>query len=246
MQPAATASKPAGPPLWLLVGAGIVSSILLARSAAGQSPRNIDIIERTLQLQADVDKGRELYAGHCAACHGAEAWGNASTVVPALAGQLPIYVIKQLADLAEGQRTAPEMHRVVAMKPLNTLQAIRDIASYLGTLDPNPKPEVGDGAQLAMGKRQYQGLCAYCHGAQGGGNEAHATPALRRQNYSYLLMQMRSLANGHRYAVDLEISALLQDLSFEQLTAIADYAARLPMVNAPSTAVIRDSRSDER
>lgn len=239
-------ANPAAPPLWLLVGAGIALSILLPKSAAAQSQRNIEIIERALRLQADVNNGRELYAGHCAECHGAKAWGNASSVVPALAGQLPIYVIKQLADVAEGQRTAPEMHRVVAMKPLNTLQAIRDIASYLGTLDPNPKPEVGDGAQLAMGKRHYQGLCAYCHGAQGGGNEAHATPALRRQNYSYLLMQMRNLANGHRYAVDIEISVMLQDLSFDQLTAIADYAARLPMVDAPSTGVIRDSRPDQR
>ena len=74
-------------------------------------------------------------------------------------------------------------------------------------------------------------MCAYCHGAQGGGNEAHATPALRRQNYAYLLMQMRQLAVGHRYSVDLEIAESLADLSLDQLTAIADYASRLPMVD---------------
>ena len=107
------------------------------------------------------------------------------------------------------------------------------MASYVGSLDPNPRPETGDGKQLALGKRYYQGLCAYCHGAQGGGNEARATPALRRQNYSYLLMQMRDLSSGHRYTVDETILATLQELSYEQLTAIADYAARLPLVTTP-------------
>lgn len=254
MQPPEAASKQdaaterrSRSPLWLLIAVAIVLLILLWRSAAAQTQRNVDIIERTLQLQPDVGNGRKLYREHCASCHGADAWGNADSVIPELAGQLPIYVIKQLADLAEGQRTAPEMHRVVAMKPLNTLQAVRDIASYLGTLDPNPKPELGDGLQLALGKRHYQGLCAYCHGAQGGGNETHATPALRRQHYSYLLMQMRSLANGHRYSVDIEISALLEALSFEQMTAIADYAARLPMVNdSASTTVSGKPRPGDR
>jgi cytochrome c553 len=201
--------------------------------AAAQAQRGVEIIERALKLQPDLAEGRKLYSEHCASCHGAKAYGNAHEVIPSLAAQLPIYVIKQLADIAEGSRTAPEMHRVVARKPLSTPQGLKNVASYIGSLDPNPRPEIGDGNQLALGKRYYQGLCAYCHGAQGGGNEAHATPALRRQNYSYLLMQMRDLSSGHRYAVDEAILATLQELSYDQFTAIADYTARLPMVNAP-------------
>jgi cytochrome c553 len=206
---------------------------LKAQSAGAQAQRGVEIIERALKLQPDLGEGRKLYSEHCASCHGADAYGNAREVIPALAGQLPIYVIKQLADVAEGLRTAPEMHRVVARKPLSTPQGLKNVASYVGSVDPNPRPETGDGKQLALGKRYYQALCAYCHGAQGGGNEAHATPALRRQNYSYLLMQMRDLSSGHRYAVDETIQATLQELSYDQLTAIADYAARLPMANTP-------------
>jgi cytochrome c553 len=206
---------------------------LTAQPAAAQAQRGVEIIERALKLQPDLAEGRKLYIENCASCHGPEAYGNAHEVIPALAGQLPIYVIKQLADVAEGLRTTPEMHRVVARKPLSTPQGLKNVASYVGSLDPNPRPETGDGKQLALGKRYYQGLCAYCHGAQGGGNEAHATPALRRQNYSYLLMQMRDLSSGHRYAVDETIVATLQELSYDQLTAIADYAARLPMANTP-------------
>jgi cytochrome c553 len=216
---------------WLLIAGATVLMTVLVRTSAAQTQRGIDIIERALELRPNVENGRLMYGEHCVSCHGSEAWGDADTVTPALAGQLPVYVIKQLADIAEGQRIAPEMHRVVARKAVSTLQALRDIASYLGELTPNPNPEVGDGMQLALGKRHYQGLCAYCHGAQGGGNEAHATPALRRQNYAYLLMQMRNLANEHRYSVDIEIVETLQALSFDQLSAIADYTARLPMVN---------------
>jgi cytochrome c553 len=219
------------PVLLLLLAA--IFGCLMARSAGAQVPRSVEIIERALRLQPDLAEGRKLYSEHCASCHGGAAHGNAHEVIPALAGQLPIYIIKQLADIAEGLRTAPEMHRVVARKPLSTPQGLRNVASYVGSLDPNPRPETGDGKQLALGKRYYQGLCAFCHGAQGGGNEAHATPALRRQNYSYLLMQMRDLSSGHRYTVDETILATLQELSYEQLTAIADYVARLPLVNTP-------------
>ena len=81
----ATASKaeaPAGKrnrfPWWLLVAAAIVLLILLAKGAAAQSQRNVDIIERTLQLQPQVENGRKLYAEHCASCHGLEALGSCS------------------------------------------------------------------------------------------------------------------------------------------------------------------------
>jgi cytochrome c553 len=131
--------------------------------------------------------------------------GDAKAVTPALAGQIPLYVIKQLVDMAEREREVPEMHRVVSRKELSRPQGIADVAAYVGQLPPNSAPEVGDGTQLALGERYYQGLCAFCHGEQGGGNEQHATPAPRGQHYSYLLAQMRELANMHRYSVDVAI-----------------------------------------
>jgi cytochrome c553 len=203
---------------------------MLAAPAVGQEFRSTEIIERALKAKPDTVAGKRVYDEHCIACHGAQAYGNAGEVVPALAGQIPIYVIKQLVDLAEGGRTSADMHRIAAKKPLSTPQGLSDIAGYLSSLDPNPQPETGDGKQLAMGKRYYQGLCAYCHGAQGGGDEAHATPALRRQHYSYLLMQMRDLSSDHRYSVDVAIVDTLQRLSYDQLRAISDYTSRLPLV----------------
>lgn len=193
-----------------------------------QEIRSADLIERAVHATPDLAAGKQLYGEHCATCHGPEANGNASEVIPALSAQLPVYLIKQLVDFSESERDSANMHRVAAKKALSTPQALSNVARYLGKLDPNPRPEIGDGTQLPLGKRRYQGLCAFCHGSQGEGNEAHATPALRRQHYSYLMMQTRELSMEHRYAVNPEIIDMLQRLSYDDLTAIADYASRLP------------------
>ncbi|HKQ12689.1 MAG TPA: c-type cytochrome [Steroidobacteraceae bacterium] len=215
---------------WLWLTIAIVAAVLVfaTHSAAAQTERANALIERALELRGDVSNGESLYKDLCANCHGHEAYGGGEPVTPALAGQLPIYIIKQLVDLAEGDRTEPEMHRVVALKRLSSAQALSDLATYLRRLPPNPRPEVGDGKDLAAGNRYYAGLCAFCHGANGEGNEKHATPSLQHQHYSYLLMQSRRLAVGHRYSVPIEVIEVLEKLPFDQLTAIADYASRLP------------------
>jgi cytochrome c553 len=219
--------------LWLTVAVALVALALATHTAAAQTERATALIERALALQGDVANGKALYQSLCASCHGPQAHGNPSTVTPSLAGQLPVYLIKQVVDFAEGDRTAPEMHRVVALKQLVSPQAIRDLATYLAGLPVNPQPEVGDGKALAAGKRYYDGLCAYCHGASAAGNEQHATPALRGQHFSYLLMQTRGLAVGHRYSVPVEVIQVLEELPIEQITAIADHVARLPAKDPP-------------
>jgi cytochrome c553 len=213
---------------WVTVALAAAALVLATYTAAAQTERATELIERALALRGDVANGKSLYEGLCASCHGAQAYGAGATVIPSLAGQLPVYVIKQLVDFAEGDRTAPEMHRIVALKRLTSPQAMRDLATYLRGLPPNPRPEVGDGKDLAAGKRYYDGLCAFCHGASAEGNEKHATPSLQRQHYSYLLMQSRRLAVGHRYSVPVEVIQVLEKLPFDQLTAIADYTSRLP------------------
>jgi cytochrome c553 len=214
--------------LWLTVAIVVTAAALATRSAAAQTERATALIESALALRGNVANGESLYKSLCASCHGAQAYGSGEPVTPSLAGQLPVYLLKQMVDFAEGDRLAPEMHRVVALKRIASPQAMSDLATYLHRLQPNPRPEVGDGKHLADGKRYYDGLCAFCHGANGEGNEQHATPSLQRQHYSYLLMQSRRLAVGHRYSVPVEVIEVLERLPFDRMTAIADYASRLP------------------
>ena len=109
---------------------------LATHTAAAQTERATALIERALALRGDVTNGKSLYKNFCASCHGEQAYGNPATVTPSLAGQLPLYLIKQLVDFAEDDRTAPEMHRVVALKQLVSPQAIRDLATYLAACLP--------------------------------------------------------------------------------------------------------------
>jgi cytochrome c553 len=214
--------------VWLTVALIACLLVLVGHSAAAQSERGVEVIELAMALEPNLRRGGEIYQQHCEACHGKAALGNAAEIIPALAGQIPLYLVKELVDLADGNRSLPEMHRVVARKSLTKPQALRDVATYLSKLPPNPQPEVGDGAQLGRGKQFYDGLCAFCHGPQGEGNAEHATPSLQRQHYSYLLAQMRQMAVGHRYSVDIVVIEKLEALPFGHLEAIADYAARLP------------------
>lgn len=212
---------------WALLVTLILLAVLVGDRATAQTRRSVDLMDRALELKPDPFRGRALYRQYCASCHGIYAYGDVAGVVPALAAQVPAYIIKQLADIAEGQRTAPEMHRVVATQAMSTPQSLRDVAGYLGGLDTNSEPEHGDGAKLALGRRDYQAMCSSCHGRQGRGHEANATPALRGQNYAYLLMRMRDIATGHGSTLDVAVTESLERLTYDQLTAIADYASRL-------------------
>lgn len=216
--------------VWLLILVLLVVSVLAlcGRSASAQENRIEEAITRALALEPDVVEGASLYRKHCENCHGRKAYGNSRTVVPALAGQTTSYVIKQLADLAEGFRELPEMHRQIARVELSSLQAVRDVSTYLGTLPPLTEPQLGDGKRLVLGARIYKSVCADCHGAQGAGNEADRIPAVRGQHYSYLLRQARQLGSGHRYGVGIPVTVLLQALTLDELTAVSDYISRLP------------------
>lgn len=220
---------------WLLILLLLISATLAlcGRSAAAAEDRVEEEIAAALALEPDAVEGARLYRKHCESCHGRQAHGSSRTVTPALAGQVAPYLIKQLVDLAEGYREVPEMHRQIARAELSTLQAVRDISTYLNTLPPMTEPELGDGKQLVLGGRIYRAVCAECHGAQGAADGAGKAPALRGQHYSYLLQQARQVASGHRYSVDLPVMILLEALTLEQLTAVSDYISRLPASAEP-------------
>ncbi|MET0657504.1 MAG: c-type cytochrome [Steroidobacteraceae bacterium] len=185
-----------------------------------------------MAAKPDAAKGQQVYFAYCADCHGSRGQGDASAATPVLAGQVTSYLVKQLVDVAEGDRELSEMHRIVARSELSTPQALRDVATHLSTL-PLIAPQTGDGKQLVLGQRIYHSACAQCHGQEAQGDGTHLVPALRGQHYSYLLMQARRLAVGHRYSVDPSVIQLLEALTFDQLTAVADFASRLPLKQQP-------------
>jgi len=214
--------------LWLSITMLVMGSAVSLHAAA-QTRRASEIISQALASEPNMEDGVRLYRAHCLSCHGPEAHGDARAVVPSIAGQVSSYLIKQLVDIAEGDREVTEMHRVVARAELTSPRALRSLSAYLNRLPPDPTPQHGDGKRLAVGEKTYRASCMQCHGEHGEGDEATYSPALRGLDFSYLLSESRRIAIGHRYSADISAIELLEGLSLEQLTAVADFASRLPL-----------------
>jgi len=199
----------------------------LASAHAIASPIRVDqLVGTALQLDPNAKKGAAVFAKNCSSCHGADATGNPAGVIPALAGQREAYLVKQLADFAEQEREARQMHEVIAKAALSEPQVWADVASYVSALPPAKSPETGDGGGVNLGEAIFREQCASCHEADARGDDDGFVPSLRNQHYSYLLRQMRSLASSHRHNVDANLVRFLDSLEAEEITAVSDYLSR--------------------
>jgi cytochrome c553 len=93
-------------------------------------------------LEADPSHykaGEKLYRGGdavrgipaCMACHGPAGVGNEAAKFPALRGQQPIYVVKQLHDYASGARTTGPNNVMQMIAARLTDDDMRNLAAYV-------------------------------------------------------------------------------------------------------------------
>ena len=200
----------------------------IAVGTAQASPERAEQQIRTaLELDAHISRGGKLFAQHCARCHGSQARGNPETLVPSLAAQRRAYLIKQLADFSELDRTDASMHPVVAKAAVSHPQDWADMAAWLNALEPAPAPQTGDGTGTELGEAIYFEQCASCHEEDARGDDEGFIPSLRDQHYSYLLAQMRKLAAWHRSNIEPDLSRFIDSLDPEEMTGVADYLSRI-------------------
>lgn len=205
---------------------GIV--VLLLGASAWSATEQVDeLIRTTLDLDPKIQRGGKLYQQHCQSCHGVRAAGSASKLIPSLAGQRRSYLIKQLADFAESERTATKMHTVVARKEVSEPQEWADLTAYLNGLPASKSNQTGTGEHLSLGEASYQQWCLSCHSEDGRGDDDGFVPSLRNQHYSYLVQEMRRLASGHRFNVESELSLFLASLEEDEIIGLADYTSRM-------------------
>jgi cytochrome c553 len=206
--------------------AAVVAAIFIAVALA--SPERVDeLVKAALSLDANAKHGATIYREQCQGCHGVQAIGDPRSVVPSLAGQRRLYLVKQLADFVELERESPDMHRQVAAAGLDAPQSILDVATFLNELPALQRPQVGDGSAVRLGEGVFREQCASCHGDDARGDEDGSTPSLRNQHYVYLLQQMRAIGAGHRMDIDPDLARFLDSLDAEELAATADYLSRL-------------------
>ena len=155
------------------------------------------------QVVGDAAAGQPLYAV-CAACHGAQAEGNAALHAPKLSGLGDWYLKRQLKYYKQGARGAhaKDVFGKMMAPMAATLAddaAINNVSAYIMTLPDNPAPATLKG-NANNGQNHYVTTCAACHGANGRGIQAMNAPRLKGMSDWYLVTQLKNFKQGIRGA----------------------------------------------
>ena len=156
----------------------------------------------------------------CAACHG-PAGQSPSNTMPILAGILPAYFKKAIADYASGKRPSPEMEPYAKMVQV---LGVDDVGAYFAAQKREPTSVKADAAAVERGKA-VAAQCAICHGPDGRGDPAKLIPDLRGQPPGYLKSQMLLFKADKRSPGDPNLKALkalmatIPDQMFDDLAA---------------------------
>jgi len=186
--------------------------------------------------KADLAKGQKIATEVCAACHGAD--GNSiGPANPKLAGQIPEYLAKQLANFRPGANAKP------AERPNNIM------AGFAATLSPEDMRSVAafyagqklipekatDKKTIELGQKIFRGgiaeknvpACAGCHGPAGAGVPAQY-PLLGGQYAEYVEAQLRAFRSGERANDPNRMMRMTAArLSDAEIKAVANYIAGL-------------------
>lgn len=167
----------------------------------------------------------------CAACHGPTGI-SVNPIWPSLAGQHPLYLIKQLRDFKEKKgRDDP------AMTPMAAGLSEQDMADLAVFYAKQPHPEGRTPKKyLTRGEQLYRGgdfnkhitACIACHGPKGTGNAQAGFPLLAGQHAAYTLLQLQAFKT-HKRSNDL--NSIMRDISArmstDDMNAVANYIAGL-------------------
>ena len=183
-------------------------------------------LEGALRLTPDLTNGLRIYR-ECAACHTPEGWGLENGSVPQIAGQHRTVVIKQLADIRNGNRDAVLMLPYAAAEVIGGKQSVADVAGYIDTLEISTATGKGDGRDLELGKQLFRENCARCHGESGEGNAEEFVPRIQSQHYNYLVRQFEWIRDGKRRNANPEMADQIHEFRDRETHAVLDYVSRL-------------------
>ncbi len=183
----------------------------------------------------DAAKAQQIAGQVCAACHAAD--GNSVAAAnPKIAGQIPEYLHKQLADF-KGQGGKKPVRESAIMTPMvaNLSDAdMKNLAAFYAGQQVKPasaadKDLAGLGQKLWRGGNAATGVpaCAGCHGPAGLGIPAQY-PRLSGQFSEYLAAQLRLFRDGAR-ANDPNgmMRGVAARMTEREIRAVAEYAAGL-------------------
>jgi cytochrome c553 len=171
----------------------------------------------------DLERGRQIAATACAACHGADGRGTASAN-PHLAAQHGDYIAAQLAAFKSGARSNPIMQGMAT--PLSP-EDMRNVGAHFASQKPvegaaRDKDLALRGQQIWRSGIKATGVpaCAGCHGAAGHGIPAQY-PRLAGQWPELSFAWLKAYATGARpHAV---MGPLAAKLSENDMRALSEF-----------------------
>ncbi len=185
--------------------------------------------------KADPAKGQSIANQVCAACHGAD--GNSAIPNnPKLAGQVPEYLQKQIANFkaSAGKKAERENPVMAGMVANLSAEDARNVAAYYAGQRAGSGVSKG-AATLALGRKIWRGgdapkglpACAACHGGAGTGLPAQY-PRLAGQHPEYTEAQLRAFRAGERRNdAGGAMQSIAAKMSDAEIRAVADYVAGL-------------------
>jgi len=178
-------------------------------------------------LFAATSHAENLAVRNCTWCHGGSA--NGYSPAPALAGQRPQYVEKQLANFRAHTRDNPFARQYMwgAARNLDA-PSVRNLATYFASLPPRAASD-GVPNLVALGRTIYQeGMpdanivaCLVCHGPNAEG--VREIPRLGGLDYSYLKRRLEQWNEGYHAAAGPPMISISSKLSSDQMEALASY-----------------------
>lgn len=226
----------------------LLAAVAIAQTSVTPIPDNAPV--QTVPLEIDFSKTRwgDIEAGQakataCAACHGAD--GNSSIdMYPRIAGQSERYSARQMALIANGQRTSGAAVAMVPFVQNLTAQDMRDIGAFFATQKSGAgiadDGAVAEGAYAGMkfyeiGQKLYRSgdsardipACMACHGPTGAGNPGPAYPHIGGQHAAYLAQRLEHYQAGQTQEADPAhfniMAQVAKSLTPQEIQALASY-----------------------
>lgn len=190
--------------------------------------------EDAMALKPNVDNGKKIFE-LCTHCHTEDGNGYQEGIsrrqvngfYPILAGQHKNVIIKQLADIRNGNRDNPQMYPFTLDKYIGGPQDIADVTAFIETLPIHLVNNIGPGRDLELGKKLYNDHCADCHGKNGEGSNADLFPRVQGQHYAYMLRQFRWIKDGRRRNANEKMREQIASFTYKEMQAVVDYTSRL-------------------
>ena len=183
----------------------------------------------------DAAKAQNIANQVCAACHAAD--GNSTAPAnPKIAGQIPEYLHKQLADYKPqgGKKPARENPIMLGMVANLSDADMKGLAAFYAGQKLKPAAAT-DKNLAALGQKLWRGgntatgvpACAGCHGPAGAGMPAQY-PRIAGQYAEYIAAQLKAFKEGGR-ANDPNgmMRGVTARMTEREIRAVAEYAAGL-------------------